>query len=116
MAQSNPISRRQLMQGLFGKPRPAVAEPPPPGPSKPQAAPMHAVIRAHMCLAATTECAACVERCPVAGAIVTRDRTPMVNPLACTGCGDCIAACPAPTGTIMLIPRRRRPANAHRTA
>ena len=49
-------------------------------------------------------CSTCVERCPEAGAIALDGRTPKVDPAVCTGCGDCVRACPAPGGAILLVP------------
>ena len=50
----------------------------------------------HRCLATTTFCSVCVERCPIEGAIVVTDGRPQVVANRCDGCGNCIAACPAP--------------------
>jgi MinD superfamily P-loop ATPase len=63
------------------------------------------VIMPTACLAATTMCSVCVERCPQPGAIVTIGRTPRIVAAACDGCGRCIVACPAPTLAIGLAPR-----------
>lgn len=41
-------------------------------------------------------CTVCKERCPVPGAVQVASGLPRIDPARCTGCGDCIAACPAP--------------------
>lgn len=41
-------------------------------------------------------CAACVERCPVPGALVAGPDGPRLDPDACDGCGRCIDLCPSP--------------------
>jgi ferredoxin len=50
----------------------------------------------HRCLATTSFCSVCVERCPIEGAIVVTLGRPQVEAHRCDGCGKCIAACPAP--------------------
>ncbi len=50
-------------------------------------------------------CATCVERCPTPGAIRVDGRRVVIDPVRCTGCGDCALACPAPGGAILLVPR-----------
>jgi Na+-translocating ferredoxin:NAD+ oxidoreductase RNF subunit RnfB len=67
-----------------------------------------AVIQGRHCLALTSFCAACFERCPVPGAIKRNQGMPMVVPSACTGCGICQQVCPAPTNAVLLLPRRNR--------
>lgn len=81
---------------------PARARMPEPRPLPPMLVP---VIAPTACLATTTMCTVCVERCPRPGAIVTVGRTPRIVDAACDGCGRCIAACPAPTLAIGLTPR-----------
>ncbi|MCL4223093.1 MAG: 4Fe-4S binding protein, partial [Myxococcales bacterium] len=59
----------------------------------------------HACLATTTFCSVCVERCPRPGAIVVAAGRPRVVPEACDGCGQCVAVCPAPINGFALVPR-----------
>lgn len=66
-----------------------------------------AVIQGRHCLALTSFCAACVERCPVAGAMTVQNRMPQVVADVCTGCGICRQVCPAPTNAVLLLPGRR---------
>lgn len=56
-----------------------------------------AVIASDRCLAHQgAACRACVEACPLGErGIVLSDGRPIVVPLGCTGCGQCLAACPA---------------------
>ena len=65
-----------------------------------------AEIQTHSCLAHNHNvCTVCVEHCPKPGAIRMeggRSGVPVVDADACTGCGACYAACPAP-GTAILI-------------
>lgn len=64
------------------------------------------IIQGRFCIALTSFCAACVERCPVPGAM-SRDRgLPMVNADVCTGCGICHDVCPAPRNAVLMLPRR----------
>lgn len=60
---------------------------------------------AEACLAATSFCSVCVERCPVPGAIAIVDRRPRVIAAACDGCGECVRACPAPILAFELVAR-----------
>ena len=53
-------------------------------------------------------CTSCLERCPTDGALKLDGLHPRVIPDACTGCGDCQRACPAPGGAILLLPNRSR--------
>jgi len=66
-----------------------------------------AIIQGRHCLALTSFCAACVERCPVAGAMAVQDGMPQVVADVCTGCGICQQVCPAPTNAVLLLPSRR---------
>lgn len=66
-----------------------------------------AVIQGRRCIALTSFCAACVERCPVSGAMTVSNGMPSVAPDLCTGCGICHEVCPAPTNAVLLLPRRR---------
>ena len=66
-----------------------------------------AVIQGRHCLALTSFCAACVERCPVPGAMQVTRGMPAVVADVCTGCGICQNVCPAPTNAVLLLPRRK---------
>lgn len=68
-----------------------------------------AVIQGRFCLAYTSFCAVCVERCPVPGAMRVERGIPMVVTDHCTGCGVCHDVCPAPTNAVLVIPRRPSP-------
>lgn len=68
-----------------------------------------AIVQGRHCLALTSFCAACVERCPVPGAMEVSRGMPMVNPDLCTGCGICQQVCPAPVNAVLVLPRRPRP-------
>lgn len=62
------------------------------------------------CLAhQNTTCSVCVEQCPVEGALAWENGRPVVNPGACTGCGVCQYACPAPRNAVMILPVLTRP-------
>ena len=63
----------------------------------------------HSCLAvAGVGCSACVEQCPVPGAIELERGRPRIDPERCTGCGVCFYVCPAPQKAILLLPLRTR--------
>ncbi len=51
-------------------------------------------------------CRACADACAEARAITITHGRPQIEPSACTGCGLCRDACPAPGGAIVLMPRR----------
>ena len=68
-----------------------------------------AVIQGRFCLAYTSFCSVCSERCPVPGAMKVEKGIPMVVSDACTGCGVCHEVCPAPTNAVLVLPRRRSP-------
>lgn len=68
-----------------------------------------AVIQGRFCLAYTSFCTVCAERCPVPNAMKVENGIPMVMPDSCTGCGVCHDVCPAPTNAVLVIPRRRSP-------
>jgi Na+-translocating ferredoxin:NAD+ oxidoreductase RNF subunit RnfB len=67
---------------------------------------MVAVIQGRHCIALTSYCSVCVERCPEPGAIDSRDLMPMIVPDLCTGCGICHQVCPAPTNAVLMLPRK----------
>lgn len=76
-----------------------------------ESTPMTAIIQGRFCIALTSFCSTCVERCPVPGAI-TRDRgLPMILADACTGCGVCHDVCPAPRKAVLMLPRRPSPSS-----
>lgn len=68
-----------------------------------------AIIQGRHCLALTSFCSVCVERCPVPGAMISQRGLPMVVGAVCTGCAVCQEVCPAPTNAILMLPRRRPP-------
>lgn len=69
------------------------------------------------CLAhQNTTCSACVEQCPVEGALMWENGRPVVNLTACTGCGVCQHVCPAPRNAVMILPVLTRPRPASETA
>lgn len=107
------ISRRGLF-ALFT--RALVPQPGPP--DGVQARDLIAVVQGRHCLALTSFCSVCVERCPVPGAMHVAKGMPMVVPDACTGCGVCHDVCPAPVNAVLMLPRppylnRNNPAKAH---
>jgi Pyruvate/2-oxoacid:ferredoxin oxidoreductase delta subunit len=68
-----------------------------------------AIIQGRHCLAYTSFCSVCSERCPVAGAIKVEQGIPQVIADACTGCGVCQDVCPAPVNAVLVLPRQRIP-------
>jgi ferredoxin-type protein NapG len=54
-------------------------------------------------------CAACVEACPVPGAIELVGDKPKIVDAICTGCGVCQFVCPAPDNAVLLVPLPDRP-------
>lgn len=68
-----------------------------------------ALLQRHDCLAwRGTTCTACVERCPVPGALRLEVGKPVVDPARCTGCGTCLQVCPAPSPAFIILPALRR--------
>lgn len=98
------LTRRGLFSLLARPFQPGT--PPPAAPASPDQ-PRVAVVQGRHCLALTSFCAACLERCPVPGAMESAGGMPMVVPDACTGCGICHQVCPAPVNAILMLPRRR---------
>lgn len=92
------LTRRDLF-GLFARPFQR--------PKPPESVPSVAVIQGRHCLALTSFCAACVERCPVEGAMRMSNGMPMVVADVCTGCGICHDVCPAPANAVLLLSRRK---------
>jgi Na+-translocating ferredoxin:NAD+ oxidoreductase RNF subunit RnfB len=70
------------------------------------ATPRTAIIQGRFCIALTSFCSVCVERCPVAGAMTKERGMPMVVADVCTGCGVCHDVCPAPRNAVLMLPRR----------
>ena len=68
-----------------------------------------AVIQGRFCLAYSSFCTVCSERCPVPGAMKVEKGIPMIVADVCTGCGVCHEVCPAPINAVLLVPRRRSP-------
>lgn len=62
-------------------------------------------IREADCLASTSFCTVCSERCPVPGAIVVELGRPRVDPAHCDGCGVCVGVCPAPINAFDKVAR-----------
>lgn len=113
-------TRRELFTRLFRRapaaPAPEPAARPAPAPAAavtpiatvtPRAAPTIAIVPS-LCLAwKHLGCSTCRERCPVPGAIVLDAGRPVIDAARCTGCGDCVRACPAPVMALRLTPARR---------
>lgn len=65
-------------------------------------------IRERDCLAYSSFCSVCSERCPVAGAVVIELGRPRVDPERCDGCGICVGVCPAPVNAFEKVAREAR--------
>lgn len=106
------LSRRAwLTRWTLRRPRPAdTPSPSRPAAEAPPAALRVAVIQGRFCLALTSFCRTCLERCPVPGALALAGGMPQVQPAICTGCGVCHDVCPAPRQAVLLLPRRPPPA------
>jgi ferredoxin-type protein NapG len=62
-----------------------------------------AAIAGMRCLAYNgSVCSACVDSCPVPGALVVEDARPRVVAPNCTGCGVCHQVCPAPSNAVSI--------------
>ena len=111
----SPVRRAAAAATQPDRPVPAPARPPrtspvarpPLSPAGPVTEYSHiAVIAGRECLAYQgTSCTICVERCPVAGALVLEQGLPRVVPSICTGCRLCHEVCPAPGQAIRIVPR-----------
>ncbi|WP_052573080.1 4Fe-4S binding protein [Haloferula sp. BvORR071] len=114
-----PVSRREMFRSLFGRshqetkqePAPTTASPEPvPLPQPPPASGELALILDRFCLAYQGSfCSVCAERCPVPGAITTKDGKPSIVPDLCTGCRVCHDVCPAPKKAVFFVSRKPRP-------
>jgi MauM/NapG family ferredoxin protein len=60
----------------------------------------------------SSTCNACIEHCPVPGALAFAGDVPAVNESLCTGCGICQHVCPAPQNAILMLPNLGRPTPA----
>jgi Na+-translocating ferredoxin:NAD+ oxidoreductase RNF subunit RnfB len=111
---SSGLSRRGLFS-LFGRSLGApakaavqsVSSPAAPAPPAADPQPKVAIIQGRFCLAYTSFCTVCSERCPVPGAMKVENGIPMVVAGACTGCGVCHEVCPAPRNAVLMLPRQR---------
>lgn len=65
-----------------------------------------AVVQGRFCIALTSFCSVCVERCPVPGAMVSQRGMPSVVPEVCTGCGICFDVCPAPRKAVLMLAKK----------
>ncbi len=116
-AGSSPATAVAPMPAVAVAPSPAVTPSSAPSPSSKLASVSAAAIGArlppmlvpavleHACLATTSMCSVCVERCPRPGAIVVTGGRPRIVPEACDGCGRCLAVCPAPIMAFTLVSR-----------
>lgn len=90
-------------------PSPAPSGRPKPGPMRPGKAGTFAIAN-HLCLAwKGTTCSTCREKCPVPGAVVIDLGKPTIDATLCTGCGDCVAVCPASILAIRFVPQKPAP-------
>lgn len=55
-------------------------------------------------------CTICRDECPIDGVIELVEGRPVIDTVACTGCGICQYVCPAPHNAIMILPHMDRPA------
>jgi len=105
------ISRRDLLSRFLGRMSPAPQQRPPLEAGECQKGAETtgkvAVIQARFCIALTSFCSVCTERCPEPLAMSVDHGVPRVNPNACTGCGVCHEVCPAPRNAVLMIPARR---------
>lgn len=104
------MTRREIFGRLLRRESPppagSAAVPVEPAPGAADAA-LVAVISARHCLSMPPGfCRTCVERCPVAGALVIAGGVPTVIAGLCTGCAICHDVCPAPRNAVLLLPRK----------
>lgn len=103
--------KRRTAEGVQGRQEMPVAVPPEVAgvaASDPPVARV-AVIQGRFCVALTSFCAVCVERCPVPGALQITRGMPSVVADKCTGCGVCFEVCPAPRKAVLMLPVAGRP-------
>ena len=75
-----------------------------------------AKLKPQTCLAHQGQtCTACVERCPVEGAMELVAQKPQIHEDVCTGCGVCFHVCPAPQNPILILPVLSRPGRPRAT-
>ncbi len=99
-------TRRQLLSLAFGRSARAVEEPTvrPLEPAPEGASPRRiARIDSPRCVALSSFCSTCSERCPVEGAVVLFRNQPRIDPEVCDGCGVCADLCPAPLKAISML-------------
>lgn len=60
-------------------------------------------VRPEGCLALTSFCSVCSERCPDQAISLVEGR-PEVNRAGCTGCGVCLDVCPSPAAALEVLP------------
>jgi len=93
------LSRRGFLRGgFFGVVPASAAEP-----SAPPASGLARILPTACLAFRGTECRACVDRCPVPGAVTLERGRPRVEPTLCDGCGLCVDSCPAPRGAIVRV-------------
>lgn len=62
---------------------------------------------ADSCIAESSFCRACAERCPLR-AIVFEGGRLRIDEARCDGCGECERVCPAPGGAMACVPKMER--------
>lgn len=90
------FDRRSFLRGRF------FGEPAAESPSAPPARTV-SVSEVHCLAHRGVGCSTCRERCPVPGAIKVEAGRPTIDPARCDGCGQCIAACPAPVLALRMV-------------
>ncbi len=111
--------RRAFFARLVGRAAPPPAPAPAPAPARTRPRPGDTfrparagtfAIAEHLCIAwRGTSCSTCRERCPVPGVITVDAGRPTIDPATCTGCGECVAVCPAPILAIRFVARKPAP-------
>lgn len=98
--------KRQRAEGVQGRQAMPVTVPPASAVAAAPDPPVArvAVIQGRFCVALTSFCAVCVERCPVPGALQITRGMPSVVADKCTGCGVCFDVCPAPRKAVLMLP------------